>query len=266
MPAFADDGETRCGDCMMGNHQRAKIRATAVGVYWNEAHRIEALMRVLADRFDEVVVVVQKSTDDTLSICQRVLTGPKHHVIEDEWRGGGDFSMPLALSHVTNEFAFVISGDEMPDDELLDTMPDAIAALEAGGYSGTMIRCEEYIDGIEYVEHGMHVRLFRASGGWEARHHSAAPHVNLLPYCWPHGAYIHTRTLDEVWNDYLRKLTMMEREGETRLAQHNAQTIFNVSTLVAAHKGWAYVRSRPQWPEVERRVFSHIPNAGIEVL
>lgn len=235
------------------------IHATAVGVYWNEAHRIEALARQLVDNFDEVVMVVQESSDDTLAICQRVLTGPRHHVVEDEWRGGGDFSMPLALTHVTNEWVFVISGDELLDDELLASLNDAIAACEAGNYSGTMIRCEETIDGIEYVEHGAHVRLFRAAGGWEARHHSAAPHVNLMPGVWPRGAYVHTRTLEEVWGDYLRKLTMMEREGDP-LAAHNRKTLFIVSKLVAEHKGWAYVKSLPQWAEVERRVFSYVPS------
>lgn len=237
------------------------IPATAVGVYWNEAHRIERLCKQLVDNFDEVVMVVQQSTDDTLAICQRVLTGPRHHVIEDEWRGGGDFSMPLALSHVTNEWAFVISGDELLDDDLLATLPDAIAACEAGGYSGTMIRCEETIDGIEYIEHGAHVRLFRTSGGWEARHHSAAPHVNLMPGVWPRGAYIHARSLEEVWSDYLRKLSMMEEEGEDALAAHNRRTLHYVTTLVANEKGWAYVKSLPQFPEVQRRVLALAPSS-----
>lgn len=241
------------------------IPATAVGVYWNEGHRIGALMQQLVDNFESVVAVVQKSSDDTLAICRSILTGPNHQVIEDEWRGGGDFSMPLALGHVSTEWTFVISGDEMLDDELIRTLPDAITACEDGGYSGAKIRCEEWIDGVEYVEHGSHVRLFRTAGGWEARHHSAASHDNLLPGDWPFGKYIHTRTLEEVCRDYLRKLTMMEQEGEAQLAFHNRYTIFTVCNLVAGAKGWRYVWSLEQWPEIERRVFSQA-QTPIEVI
>lgn len=231
------------------------INATAVGVYWKEGHRIGPLMARLATHFSHVTVVVQKSDDDTLPACQAILTGDTHKVIEDEWRGGGDFSMPLALENVDTEWVFVISGDEWPDDELLASLPDAIKACEEGGYSGAMIAPEEYIDGVRYVEHPSHVRLFRKSGGWEARHHSAASHENLLPGIWPRGKYIHTRTLDEFYGDYLRKLTMMEAEGDDQLAFHNRYVIFAVSNLIANEKGWKYVWGRPQWPEVERRVF-----------
>lgn len=233
------------------------IPATAVGVYWNEAHRIGSLMHLLAEEFEAVTVVVQKSTDDTLDICRSILTGPKHKVIEDEWRGGGDFSMPLALSHVDTDWTFVISGDETLDDDLLRTLPDAIAACEEGGYSGAYIKTEETIEGVEYVEHKHHVRLFRTAGGWEARHHSAASHENLLPYVWPHGAYIHTRTFDEFAADYLRKLTMMEAEGNEKLALHNRYTIFNVCNMMAGAYSWRWVWQRPAWDEIERRVFSY---------
>ena len=269
--AFPDDGTPLCDECYVGEHLPAPIRATAVSVVWREAHRIEPLVARLAERFDEVVVVVQDSPDDTLAICKRVLTGDRHHVVEDKWRGGGDFSMPLALSYVTNEWAFVISGDEWPDDELLASMPNAITTMETNGNSGAFIEFSEYIDGVEYVEHGRHVRLFRAAGGWEARHHSAAPHENTIQ--WKVGHIVHTRTLDDVFSDYLRKLTMMENEATdpaasefernraSQLVAHNVNTLFNVSNLIAAAKGWRHVWASPQWSEVERRVFRHAPRS-----
>ena len=222
-------------------------------------------MRLLVDNFAEVVAVVQKSDDDTLDICRSILTGPNHHVIEDDWRGGGDFSMPLALSHVTQPWTFVISGDEVLDDDLLRTLPDAIEACERGGYSGAFIKCLEYLDGVEWVEHRWHVRLFRTDGGWEARHHSAASHENLLPYVWPIGNYIHTRTLEEACDDYLRKLSMMEAEGDTTLADHNRYAIFAMCSTVAQQLGWRHVWRLPRWTEIERRVFDAAPTT-MEVL
>jgi len=230
---------------------------TAVSVVWEEEQRIGSLGGILYSWFDNVVIVVQKGSDRTLDICRNLMIKPTHKIIEDEWRGGGDFSMPLALSHVETDWTYVISGDEEPDLELLRSMPDAIAAMEEGGYDGAMIRCEETIEGIKYVEHPAHVRLFRTAGGWEARHHSAAPHDNLMPGIWPHGAYIHTRSLEEVCRDYLRKLTMMEAEGDS-LADHNRYTIFAVCNLVAAEKGWRFVWALEQWPEIERRVFAYV--------
>lgn len=238
---------------------------TAVSVVWNEAQRIAPLAAELGMWFRNVVVVVQKSDDDTLALARKTLNQPTHHVIEDEWRGGGDFSMPLALSHVKTPWTFVISGDEMPDLELLRSMPDAIAAMEKGGYSGAMIRCEETLDGVKYVEHPAHVRLFRTSGGWEARHHSAASHENLMPGIWPQGCYIHTRTLEEACVDYLRKLSMMENEAHVELANHNRYAIFVMCNTVAEEKGWRHVWALPQWPEIERRVFAHV-DTGLEVL
>jgi len=238
---------------------------TAVSVVWKEGHRIEALLDLLAAHFQNIVVVVQESPDETLDIARRVLTGPDHKVVEDEWRGGGDFSMPLALSHVETPWTFVISGDETMDAALLRSIPDAIRQMEKGGYSGTMIRCEEWIEGVKYVEHPAHVRLFRTEGGWEARHHSAASHENLMPGIWPLGQYIHTRTLAEVFEDYLRKLRMMESEGLTNLADHNRYTLFTVANLVAGAKGWKFVRSLPLWDEVEAQVFNRV-DTGLVVV
>lgn len=230
---------------------------TAVSVVWNEGHRIAPLVSTLATWFRNVVIVVQKSDDDTLAICQKILTEPTHHVVEDEWRGGGDFSMPLALSHVPTEWTYVISGDEFPDLELLRTMPDAIAKMESEGFDGAFLYTEEWIEDVPYYEHGRHVRLFRTAGGWEARHHSAAPHDNVT--VWPHGRYLHRRTLDEMVRDYLRKLNMMEAEGD-QLALHNKATIYRVCTMIAAEKGWRFVRSHEWWPEVERRIMDLAPS------
>lgn len=231
---------------------------TAVSVVWNEGHRIAPLAAELGMWFENIVIVVQESTDNTLDLAKSTLSGhPGAIVIPDEHRGGGDFSMPLALSKVKTPWTFVISGDEFPDFPLLDTMGEAVESMEAGGYSGTMIRFEEYLDGVRYVEHEQHVRLFRTDGGWEARHHSAASHENLMPGCWQYGRILHRRTLSEACADYLRKLTMMEREGEQQLADHNRYAIFAMCGVVANEKGWRHVWNMPEWSEVERRVFSY---------
>lgn len=250
---------------------------TAVSVIWREGHRIAGLLEVLVKHFTNIVVVVQESDDNTLDECRRILTGPHHKVIEDEWRKGGDFSMPLALSHVDTEWTFVISGDEMPDYELLTTMPKCVEVMEQGGNSGAFLNCKEWIDGIPYFEYPSHVRLFRTSGGWEARHHSAAPHENTIQ--WPFGNYLHVRTLDEVCKDYLRKLHMMEEEFEAaikrddradaqrlaNLANVNRTMLYRACKQTAEVKGWRYVWNHEWWPEVDRIVFSKL-DSGVTIL
>jgi hypothetical protein len=236
---------------------------SAVSVLWNEAARVEGLLTQLTAHFPEVVVVVQKSSDRTLLLAERVLRGHQDIVVEDEWRGAGDFSMPLALSHVRNEWAFVVSGDEIPSDDLLASIPDAVAQMERDRNDGAFIECQERIEGVPYVEHGRHVRLFRTSTGWEARLHSAATHENVIR--WPIGHIQHDRSLNEVFEDYLRYIRIAEEAEDGNLVNLNINTIYRAANLVADAKGWKYVHAQPAWPEVERRVFALVPRS-MEVL
>ena len=225
---------------------------TSVSVLWEEAHRAERLLSCLVEHFERVVVVVQECDDGTWEIAKRVLR-PTDALIWDEWRGGGDFSMPMALDQVRTEWVFVISGDEYPTDELLDSIPSAILLMETTRRSGAFIRFEETIEGEPYIEHGKHVRLFRKSGGWEARHHSSAPHENTIT--WAVGHIDHTRSLDEVVADYTRKYRMMEHEGRTELFGVQVTMLQRACTQTAAVKGWDWVKAHDWWPEVESIAF-----------
>lgn len=225
---------------------------TSVSVLWEEAHRAERLLSCLVANFERVVVVVQECDDGTWDIAKDTLR-PTDALIGDIWRGGGDFSMPMALANVKTEWAFVISGDEYPSEDLLASIPDAIDLMERAGRSGAFIRFEETIEGQPFVEHGKHVRLFRVSGGWEARHHSSAPHENTIT--WLKGHIDHTRTLDEVVRDYVRKYQMMEREGRTELFPVQITMLRRACAQTAEVKGWDWVKSHEWWPEVESIAF-----------
>lgn len=227
-------------------------RVTAVSVLWKEAHRARRLLSCLAANFERVVVVVQESDDATFEIAQDELK-PTDVLIPDEWRGGGDFSMPLALSRVETEWVFVISGDEYPSVKLLESIPNAVRIMEHDGRSGAFIVFKETIEGQPYIEHGKHVRLFRRAGGWEARHHSSAPHENTIT--WPIGHIDHDRSLDEVVEDYVRKYRMMEREGDSRLFHVQITMLRRACTQTAQAKGWDWVKDHPWWPEVEAIAF-----------
>lgn len=228
---------------------------SSVSVLWEEAPRARRLLSCLVNNFERVVVVVQEGGDATYEIASDVLR-PSDALISDEWRGGGDFSMPLALSHVETEWVFVISGDEYPSPDLLASIPDAVAIMEREGRSGAFILFEETIEGEPYIEHGKHVRLFRKSGGWEARHHSSAPHENTIT--WPTGHIDHVRSLDEVIRDYIRKYRMMEQAGNTELFPVQITMLRRACTQTALVKGWDWVRAHDWWPEVRQIAFDNL--------
>jgi hypothetical protein len=227
-----------------------------VSVIYNEERRVAPLTATLGTWFDEVVVVVQKSTDKTLDIARKILNAPTHKVIEDAHRGAGDFSMPTALAAVTKPWVFVLSGDEMPDIELLRSLPDLTTALERDGLQGAFIEFEEKVDGVPYIEHGRHVRVFRPEGGWEARLHSAASHDRVG--IWPIGVIHHERSLSELIIDYLGYLAIAERDGDAGLVDVNRATIMRACETVAESKGWAYVRGLKEWPMVEQHVLRYL--------
>lgn len=231
---------------------------TAVSVLWEEEPRVERLLTLLTAHFPFVTVVVQEGSDATYAIAERILR-PLDMLLADKHRGAGDFSMPLALQHVGTPWSFVISGDELPSSELLSSLPQAVAAMEQQGNGGAFIEFQETIEGLPFLEHGRHVRLFRTEGGWEARLHSAAPHTNTI--LWGTGYIAHDRSLDEIAYDYLRYLTIAERDNDAGLLRVNRNMLFRACKLVAEAKGWRFVKRYEWWPEVEARVFAHIPSA-----
>lgn len=237
---------------------------TAVSILWEEEARAERLITTLTSHFDHVVVVVQKGSDATAAIAARLLTRPTDRFVEDEWRGAGDYSAQLALDNVTTPWTFLVSGDELPSTELLASLPSAVRIMEQQMKDGAFLEFKETIEGLPYLEHGRHVRLFRTEGGWEPRMHSAAPHGNNI--VWATGYIAHDRSLDEVAHDYLRYLTIAERDKDAGLLQVNRTMLYRACSLVAASMGWQWVWAHDWWPEVERRVFNLMPSKLADVI
>lgn len=229
---------------------------TAGGVYWNEAHRLPALLAYLKIHFSHVVVVIQKSTDGSLEIAQQMLDRPGDRVREDEHRGAGDPSFPMLLQTVETPWTFVVSGDEMPSPDLIFSIPRAVLAANMDKRDGVWIHFRSTIEGIDFTnEQDRHLRLFRTSVGWpEATLHSRPLTDNVM--LWPVGYISHDRSLDEMIADYLRYLSLGRMSGPW--TDHNTQMLRDACTSVALHVGWDNITSRSWWPEVRAASFGGV--------
>lgn len=224
---------------------------TALVVAWNEAERIGKLMAWLAEWFVPVVLGVQESTDGTLELAQEQLTKDSHTIVQEPHHGHGDASYPRLMQEVKTDWTFVVSCDEWPNEELLQTIWTAVAYADKFSYDGVWVPFKSFTEGVEWkVEHG-HLRLFRSELGWPPTLHSRPPSKRAM--WWPHGYIDHSRSLDEFIVDYLRYLEI--GKGNAGWDAHNLSQIRGACVAVAELKGWEWVQRFPWWPQVEATVF-----------
>lgn len=213
---------------------------TFAGVYWKEEERLPKLLSFVRPWFSHIVVGVQESPDRTLEIACSLAD----IVVKDAHHGYAEPTFQKVFAYVRTRFVFVISGDEMPSEELLDSMQDMVGQR---GHDGWSIRFRTSIDGIDFTGEGdRHYRLFRMPARWPSTMHSG-PKVER-PSMWEKGWISHDRSLDEMMRDYL--VYFAKGRGNRGWEEHNAAMMKGACVGVAAVKGWAYVRSFAWWPEV----------------
>ncbi|HXS47554.1 MAG TPA: hypothetical protein VN756_08830 [Solirubrobacterales bacterium] len=222
---------------------------TLLIVAYNEEERIGHLLDTLKPYFDHTVVCVQESTDKTLEIVRGRMTRPGDTILTDAHWGHGDKSFPRMVGASMTRWCFVVSCDEMPNAELLDSISTAIAVAESDllHNEAIWVPFRSWIDDIEIeADHG-HLRLFRRSVGWPETLHSRP--MTQKAIWWPHGCIEHRRSLDEMMIDYLN---YFERgRGHIGWETHNRAQMNDACAFVAGVKGWAYVMSFPWWERVQ---------------
>lgn len=216
-------------------------------VAYNEEERIGPLIETLQPYFERSVVCVQQSSDRTLEIA-RDLSRQGDTVLTDAHWGHGDKSFPRMVSASMTRWCFVVSCDEIPDAELLDSISTARAIAESDllHNEAIWVPFREWIDDIEATGAG-HLRIFRRQVGWPETLHSR-PMTNKGIW-WPHGCIEHRRSLDEMMIDYLG---YFERgRGHIGWETHNRQMMNDACAFVAQVKGWEYVMAFPWWERVQ---------------
>lgn len=224
---------------------------TAGGVFWNEAHRLPKLLMLLKATFANVAVVIQESTDDSLKIAQSMLGDRSVRV--DRHHGAGDPSFPMLLRSIKTPWTFIVSGDEMPSQDLLDSLPEAVLFADRLNLDGLWISFRSSIDGYDFTsEQDGHLRLFKTSLGWpNAKLHSGPKTDRVGP--WIVGHISHDRSLDEMMRDYLRYWEM--GKGDAGWEAHNRLMMHDACAKVADLTSWEYIKSHEWWPEVKAIAF-----------
>lgn len=223
---------------------------TFVGVFWNDAERVERLLGTLRPWFANIHVGVQVSPDRTLEVCRR----HADEVIEDECQGYCEPTLSKVVAAVDTEWTFVVSADETPSRSLLESFQAMVDQAGAEPrIDGFWIRFTSSIDGIDYPsESDNHLRCFRTRLGWPSTMHSR-PDASHAVF-WPTGCIRHDRSLDEMIIDYLRYYRL--GHGDPGWESHNRVMIHDACAETAARKGWDYVRSFPWWPEASAIAFN----------
>jgi hypothetical protein len=223
---------------------------TAVSVIWNEEARIGRLLRLLQSFFCHVVVCVQESSDRSLEIA-RNMARDGDVVIPDEHRGFAEASAHVVAPAVRTAWAFVVSADEWPSDDLLSSVRTIIAYADRHGYQGIWVPFRSTLDGVPFEEQRGHLRILRRELGWSPALHTRPKAARSF---WsPRGHIDHDRSLDETVRDYLRYLEL--GRGNPLWERHNTLMIRSACGAVAARHGWEYVMARGWWPRVREVAF-----------
>ena len=225
---------------------------TLLVVAWNEGHRIEKLLAYLKPYFLNAVICVQESTDDTLAIAQAVMDRPTDRVITDKHWGHGDASFPKMLRATGTTWAFVVSCDEWPQVELLDSIWSAIevSQLDHMTSDGVWFTFRTWIDEFE-ASGATQLRLFKTKVGWPGTLHSRPMTHKTMG--WPHGIFEHRVTFDEMMRDYLSYYRV--GKGHPSWELHNTMMMRSACIFIAERKGWDEVTKYEWWPEVRALAF-----------
>jgi hypothetical protein len=221
-------------------------------VVWNDAERLEKLLKYVRPWFKYVAVAVQRSPDDTLAVAKEYAD----ILSEDEHRGFGDASFgPLLLPHIRTTWTFKVDADEWPTEQLLRNLGMLTMLAKEQGNRGVWVPFRSWMDGVEWEEQHSHLRLWHTNVPWPPMLHSR-PMIDdtVEGLRWQDfGCIEHRRSTDEMIQDYLNYYRV--GLGNKNWEKHNKEMMRSACTGLADRKGWGRVRSYPWWPEVRDIAF-----------
>lgn len=219
-----------------------------VGAFWNCADRAEALLTYLRPWFKIVSIAVQDSPDDTLARVRAIAD----FAPTDKWHGHGNVSFQKAINCVgKTPFCFLISDDEWPSENLLESMQEQVDRLATEKAEGIWYHFRSSIEGFEFTrEQDNHLRLFATRFGWPGTIHSRPMIPMNRTIFWPdeRGYIRHDRSLDEMMRDYIRRFEI--GRGNKSWEAHNRRMMLTATRAVAQRKGWEWVMGHDWWPQV----------------
>lgn len=222
-------------------------KTALVMVVKDEAPRLRNLLPVVKPWFEQIVIGVQDSTDETLALAEAVTP----YVVRDRPRGFGDASFPKVQKLVTEKFSFRLDADETPTRALLESLLVAARFCEDENYGGLWIPFRSWIEDAEWEQPHSHLRYWLSKYEWPPHLHSRPdPHRQ---HFWSTGFIEHRKSLDEHVTGYLGYL--MAGAGNQGWTDHNRLMIRSAVEGTAARKGWADIESREWWPTVLAEIY-----------
>lgn len=143
------------------------MKVSLCSVFYNEAHRAEKFLSNIAPHVDEIVIVDQSSTDNTVEAIQKwgqdnlSLFDISLSVIPDKHWGYCEPSRYLAHKYATSEWILVLDADE----RISDNTAKFIKALRAdhpsiGDTLGVNLKRSLWVAGVHYWTGDYQFRLF----------------------------------------------------------------------------------------------------------
>lgn len=218
------------------------VDTTLTMVVRNEAHRLDTLLPYLRPWFEEIVVGVQDSDDETLGIAESLAT----KVVRDRPRGFGDATMPKVQRAVTRTWCLRIDADERPTEDLLTSLRNAGRYCVDNGLDGLWLPFRSWIEDIEWEQPHSHLRFWKRRIEWPPMLHSRP--MTERTQVWPTGFVEHRKSLDEHVAGYLGY--MEAGRGHVAWTEHNKLMLRAAVEGVAAVRGWADIEDRSWWPMV----------------
>ena len=179
----------------------------------NEEKRLAILLPLLKNTVDEIVIVDQESTDNTVKLAEKYAT-----VIKDEARGFADLSRPLAMANTKSDWIVVLDADEFITNRFRDDIPELIRRRDIDGYilHLAIIRQDSYDlqqvlkfgweNSLPHASYPHIYRLFRkgrATFGKVLHEHIHIPHLGTVSHLW-YNAIVEIKTPKEQVRDEIR--------------------------------------------------------------
>ena len=182
---------------MTDMHPRAPWKdVTLVGGYWNCPDRLEKLLTYVRPWFRNIVAVVQmRPESDRTEDEQRTYDVAKRLadvVIADIWHGRGDPSISKAAASVSTKYAFVVSDDEMADEDLLNSFQDLVNEMTAHKAAGAWVPFRSLIDGYDFTRGDQHLRFWESRIPWPPTPHARPMTEDTIE--WKMGHITHDRS------------------------------------------------------------------------
>ena len=222
-------------------------KTALVMVVCNEEPRLRALLPYVRPWFEQIVIGVQDSTDNTYAVAESLTP----YVVTDRRQGFGDATYPKVQARVTTEWSFRLDGDEMPTRALLESLSSAARYCEDNALDGLWIPFRSWIEDLEWEQPHSHLRFWKSKIEWPPFLHSRP--ATEKTQVWHTGFVEHRKSLDEHIEGYLGYLEAGRRNPTH--TEHNKVMIRAAVEGIAQIKGWADVEAREWWPTVLTDVY-----------